>query len=285
MSISSSSVRVTEFADFGLVDGAVERDDFLDPAFKTGGKDDDFLARADPAGGDLPGVATEVLIRPQNILHRISKIHVVLAGADVDVLEMVQQRRAIIPGHLAALGDDIVAGQRRHRDQGDVLRIELRDETRKLVHDALVDRFVVVDQIHFVDGDDDMRNAQQRGDKGVPLGLRLHTFTGIDQNDRQLGRRSAGHHIAGVLDMPGRVGDDELASRRGEIAVGDVDGDLLLTLGAQAVGEQSEVDVARRRGRGWFARPARSGLRTATWYRKACARSACSCRRRRCRQS
>ncbi len=30
----------------------------------------------------------------------------------------------------------------------------------------------------------------------------------------------------------------------GEIAIGDVDGDALLTLGAQAVGEQREIDLA-----------------------------------------
>ena len=42
---------------------------------------------------------------------------------------------------------------------------------------------------------------------------------------------------------PGRVGDDELAARGREVAVRDVDGDALLALGAQAVGEQREVRV------------------------------------------
>ena len=42
---------------------------------------------------------------------------------------------------------------------------------------------------------------------------------------------------------PGAVGDDEVARRRGEVAVGDVDRDALLALGPQAVGEQGEVDV------------------------------------------
>ena len=47
---------------------------------------------------------------------------------------------------------------------------------------------------------------------------------------------------------PGRVGELEAAARRDERAVGDVDRDPLLALGAQAVGEQREVDVRRRRG-------------------------------------
>jgi hypothetical protein len=44
--------------------------------------------------------------------------------------------------------------------------------------------------------------------------------------------------------VAGRVGDDELAPRRVEVAVGDVDRDALLALGAQSVGQQREVGVA-----------------------------------------
>ena len=46
--------------------------------------------------------------------------------------------------------------------------------------------------------------------------------------------------------MSGCVGDDELAARRAEIAVGDVNRDPLLALGAQAVGQQREVGTVRR---------------------------------------
>ena len=44
--------------------------------------------------------------------------------------------------------------------------------------------------------------------------------------------------------MAGRVGELEAAARRDEGAVGDVDRDPLLALGAEPVGEQREVDVA-----------------------------------------
>jgi hypothetical protein len=43
-----------------------------------------------------------------------------------------------------------------------------------------------------------------------------------------------------------RVGDDERAPRRREVAVGDVDRDALLALGAQAVGDRGEVGRAVR---------------------------------------
>ena len=41
--------------------------------------------------------------------------------------------------------------------------------------------------------------------------------------------------------MPWAIGQDELPDRSGEVAVRDVDGDALLTLGPQAVGEQSKI--------------------------------------------
>jgi hypothetical protein len=44
--------------------------------------------------------------------------------------------------------------------------------------------------------------------------------------------------------VPGGVGQDELAPRGGEVAVGDVDRDPLLALGAQAVDQQREVELA-----------------------------------------
>ena len=49
---------------------------------------------------------------------------------------------------------------------------------------------------------------------------------------------------------PGQSARMKRAVGRGEVAVGDVDGDALLALGAQAVGEQREVGVRPGRGRG-----------------------------------
>ena len=66
---------------------------------------------------------------------------------------------------------------------------------------------------------------------------------GIDEDDRQVGRRGAGHHVARVLLVPGRVGDDEVALRGREVAVGHVDRDALLALGLEAVREEGEIDL------------------------------------------
>ena len=75
---------------------------------------------------------------------------------------------------------------------------------------------------------------------------RVCTSTPLRASIRMTARsrvRGAGRHVAGVLLMAGRVGDDEGASRRGEEAIGDVDGDALLALGLEPVHQQREIDV------------------------------------------
>ena len=88
-----------------------------------------------------------------------------------------------------------------------------------------------------------MADAEQRGDDRVAPGLAQHALARVDQHDGEIGGRGAGRHVARVLLVAGRVGDDELALRRGEEAVGDVDGDALLALGLQPVDQQREIDV------------------------------------------
>jgi len=60
---------------------------------------------------------------------------------------------------------------------------------------------------------------------------------------REVGGRRTRDHVARVLHVARRVGDDELPTRGGEVAVRDVDRDALLALGAQAVGEKRQVGV------------------------------------------
>ncbi|MCY1228785.1 hypothetical protein D9M72_411190 [compost metagenome] len=77
----------------------------------------------------------------------------------------------------------------------------------------------------------------------MPARLRLHAAARIHQQDGQVGGGRAGDHVARVLLVPRRVGDDELALVGGKEAVGHVDGDALFALGGQAVHQQGEVEV------------------------------------------
>ena len=108
---------------------------------------------------------------------------------------------------------------------------------------ARTPRSAIADQVHLVDREHDPADAEQRHQVAVPAGLRQHALARIDQDDGQVGGRGAGHHVARVLLVPGRVGDDELAPLGGEEAVGDVDGDALLALGRQPVDQQREIEL------------------------------------------
>ena len=108
---------------------------------------------------------------------------------------------------------------------------------------AVEDLLVVVDQVHLVDAHQEVGHPQERCQEGVAAGLLDDALAGVDQDHGQVGGRVPGDHVAGVLHVPRGVGDDELPGRRGEVAVGHVDGDALLPLGPQAVGQQGEVGV------------------------------------------
>ena len=118
-----------------------------------------------------------------------------------------------------------------------------RGECRVVGVDPLEHLVVEADQVDLVDRQHHVADAEQRGDDRVAARLHQHALPGVDQHHRHVGGRGAGRHVAGVLLVAGRVGDDELALRRGEEAVGDVDGDALLALGLQPVDQQREIDV------------------------------------------
>ena len=109
--------------------------------------------------------------------------------------------------------------------------------------DGVIFLLVVADQIHLVDGQDDIANADEVGEVAMPSRLRQNALARVDQDDGEVRGRGAGDHVAGILLVAGRVGDDELALFRREEAVGDIDGDALLALGGEAVDEQRKVDV------------------------------------------
>ena len=88
-----------------------------------------------------------------------------------------------------------------------------------------------------------MAKAEEGCDEAVAVGLLEQAMARIDEDDGEVGRGGARNHVSGVLNVSRSVGDDELALGRGEIAVSHVDGDALLALGLQAVGEEAEVSA------------------------------------------
>ena len=168
----------------------------------------------------------------------------VAVAGDLDRLESLEERPARPPRHPRRGLDDVVAGERRDRDRQRVAQPEPVGQVDEVPLDRAEARLVEVHEVHLVDREDDVGDAEHRRDGGVPVGLLDHALAGVEQDDRDVGGRGAGDHVARVLDVPGRVGELEAARRGDEGAVGDVDRDPLLPLGAEPVGEERQVDVA-----------------------------------------
>ena len=73
--------------------------------------------------------------------------------------------------------------------------------------------------------------------------LRHEALPRVHENQRQVGSACAGDHVAGVLLVARRVGDDEFSPVRVEIAVRDVDGDALFALCLQSVRQEGKIDA------------------------------------------
>ena len=89
-----------------------------------------------------------------------------------------------------------------------------------------------------------MLDAEEGAEEGVAARLGDDTRAGINEDDGEVGRGAARNHIARILLVARGVGDDELTLVGGEIAVGHVDGDALLSLGLEAVEQEGVVNMA-----------------------------------------
>ena len=139
---------------------------------------------------------------------------------------------------------DVVAPKSRQGDGGEFGDSDLVRE-RSVFGDDLVEASLrPVDEVHLVDRQHHVADAEEAYEIAVAACLGQHTLAGVDQDHRHVGRRSAGDHVAGVLLVTWGVGDDEFAPVGREEAVGDVDRDALLPLRGQAIDEEGEVDLA-----------------------------------------
>ena len=231
-------------AGIGAQEIALHRHDPRDPRRLPGARHDHGVTRLDAAAGNRAGIAAEALVRPVDPLDGKAERPADVAVRDLDGLEEFEERRSLIPGGLRAPLDDIVAEAGGHRDRRDAGEIERRGELGEIADDVLETVAVEVDEVDLVDREHDVADAEERHDVGVPAGLGEDAGARVDEEDGEIGGRSAGRHVAGVLLVAGRVGDDEPAPVGGEIAVGDVDGDALLALGDETVDEEGEIDLA-----------------------------------------
>ena len=154
------------------------------------------------------------------------------------------QRFPSIPRHAVGVLRDVVALRRRNGDDLHAFAFEpkLVTQPADLLRNLTEPRLVVIDQIHLVHGKHERADAHECADARMTARLREHAFRGVHKDDREIGERGAARHIARVFLMARRIGADEAAAIRREIAVGDVNRDALLALREQTVEQQGVVD-------------------------------------------
>ena len=201
----------------------------------------DGIADMDRAALDLALEAAELVVWTADALH--GQVEPILFNRlDVDLLEIRQEHRTVVPGKIFRALRDVIALGRGDRDAHDMLEAEFLLELSDLLPDFAEALFVILHKVHLVDGKDEIADAHECADAGMAARLREHALRRIDKDDGEVGKRSTAGHVARVLLMPRRVRADKAAVVRREIAVSHIDRDALLALGDEAVQEQRVVD-------------------------------------------
>ena len=115
------------------------------------------------------------------MVHRKPERRLLLVASDIERLQKLEQAGAFVPRRLVGPFGHVVALECRHRHEGLVSTREFRGERFEIRLDPIVNGLIPVDDVHLVDGHDDLGNAQERGDHAVPSGLHAHAVSGIDQ--------------------------------------------------------------------------------------------------------
>nr|GFC87152.1 hypothetical protein [Tanacetum cinerariifolium] len=197
----------------GVLQLTFEGDDGFHAAALAGRQHHHFVALAHDTAGQRTGEATEVQVRAVDVLHREAQVVEVAIVGDLDGFKDLHQRLAGVPRRTLALVHDIIALEGRHRNEfhGGRLQGNTVGKRQVIGLDLLEDLLVEAIEVHLVNGDHDMLDAQQRRDVAVTTGLGLHAVAGIDQDDRQVAGGCTGGHVAGVLLMAWSIGNDEFA--------------------------------------------------------------------------
>ena len=152
---------------------AVPGDDALDGGGFAGGEGHDSVAGAEDAAGDLAGEAAEVEVGALDELDGEAEgLGVGVGGREGDGFEEVEEGGAVVPGHVGAGSDNVVAFEGADGDEGDGGQVEAGCEGAELLLDGAEGGLGEVDEVHFVDGCDDVGDAEEAGDGGVAAGLR-----------------------------------------------------------------------------------------------------------------
>lgn len=186
------------------------------------GTDQDGVTGTHETRGDGAREPAEAAIGVVDPLHGHAKRFALAVGRHVDGFKSMEERRPVIPVHRNGRLDHIVTGQGRNRNAGDVSEIESLRIVTIDSHNPVIDGPGPRREIHLVDRQDHVTDAQEGEDRGVAAGLRHDALTGVDEDDGEIGGPCARRHVARVLLAPRCVGDNKRTFVCRERAVGDI---------------------------------------------------------------
>src|SRR3989304_2113856 len=132
-------------------------------------------------------------------------------------LKVVEEWTGLEPRHIFACLYDIIPSEGRHWYKVDVVDIKPSRECRVIQAYLVKDLFIVIYNVHLIDGHHYMLYSEEGAYEGVPLGLRKNAVAGINQDNCQIAGGCAGGHVSGILLVTWCVGYDKLAFFRWEI--------------------------------------------------------------------
>src|SRR5690554_2120806 len=130
-------------------------------------------------------------MRSTDVLYRESELFKSLGMSRWGALQHFKKRGARVPRHGIPTLDDHIPIQGRDRDKGNIVTLSLQSklfcERKVICPDAIEHRLVIAFQIHLVDGNNDVRDANKMCKVRVTASLCLYAFTRIDQYDSEIG--------------------------------------------------------------------------------------------------
>ena len=160
---------------------------------------------------------------------------------DLYCFEEVQQRDSFIPRRTFGLVYYVISVQCRKRNTVHIRNTQWFYKLLVFRYDFIEPFFRKVHQVHLIDSQHHMFNAQQRYQKSMATCLSDDTGAGIYQNNCQIGRRATGNHITCILFVSRSIRNDKFTAIGREVTVSHVNRDSLFTLRFQAIEQQSIV--------------------------------------------
>ena len=195
-------------------------------------------ARFDAARQDAP------IVKPVHGLNRESQRLLVQALGGLEAIKRFEDGGTGIPPQqrVVASGDiGAAAGGNRNKEPG--FEPDLAQEFRVFGLKLVKDGFRIFDQVHLVDGDHHLPDAEQAQEVTVPAALFAHAFIGGDQQHRAIRAGRAADHILEKFLVTRRVDNDVGPLLRLELDLRGVDGDVLRLLLQKSIQKERILEL------------------------------------------